>query len=156
MTVTDLSARRPFPPQHLPVIDRAEALVMLARLWQPIAGLLSTGPDPLGEDDAEECLQHWAASLTHPNAVPVLVMQMPQLRSLVKRHDDMRDGFEDPHDEGCHTIEEALVSIDAQIDLALYPLVHGRPVSDACRKCQRRCASVNAWQPRTSCTWHRS
>jgi hypothetical protein len=153
MTVTDLATHR-FPPQHLPVIDRAEALVAVARGWEQIVELFSTGPDSLSEDDAEECTQHLVSSLVHPNAVPVLVMQMPQLRSLVKRRDDLRDGMADPHDEDCHTIDEAVTEMDARIDLVLYPLVHGRPVGDACRQCMRRCASVNAWQPRVSCTWH--
>ena len=154
MSVTDLDSRRHasyFPATHLPPVDRAEALTALARCWEQIASLLSTGPDSLSDDEAHECLQVMASALVHPAAIPGLVFALPQLLIAVRNPERVRDG--DVQVAARH-FDSAMAERLTVIDETLWPLLSGLPLADACRSCRRRGATVAHWRPARSCDLH--
>jgi hypothetical protein len=137
----------------LPVIDRAQALTVLARNHEAIHTLLSSGTDSLDDDTASEVLQWLASSFVHRLALPSLVFTLPQLISAVRTHDAVRDGEIHPGDLGCHSHQEALQDAADDIDAHLYPLLTGLPLRDACRRC-RHTRPVSRWETQVGCSEH--
>jgi hypothetical protein len=142
----------------VPAVDPAKALTVLCREWDTLTARFASGPGSLPPDEAEELMQHLCGSLTHPDALPSLVLALPGLRAAVDLLARVEVGEINPYDVDptLRACDYDLAEQQAQhhVDVELWPLLHGLPIRDVCPRCVHTIDGPSRWQTRTGCTRH--